>query len=101
VVAVGAGVGTSEIRRYLGNAPFLYAGDSRSDMKIWALSDGAIVINPDKGRLLALQQAGIPVMRIFSGGGSDAKFRTRIVFSIALGLLVTLILFLLIRKPTG
>jgi phosphoserine phosphatase len=90
----------SEIRRYLDNAPFLYAGDSRSDMKIWALSEAAIVINPHPDRVAALQQAGIPVMRMFASGGSNAKFRPRIVFAIAFGLCAALILFFLMRRTT-
>jgi len=75
----------SEIRRYLDNAPFLYAGDSPSDMKIWSLSEAAVVIDPYPTRLTALQRAGVPVLRIF-GGGSNAKFRPQIVFPIAFGL---------------
>lgn len=87
-----------EIRRYLDNAPFLYAGNSRSDMNIWILSEAAIVIDPDQGQLRALQQAGVPVMRIFaSAGGSDAKFRPRVVFPVALGLCAALLLFLLMQ----
>jgi hypothetical protein len=91
----------SEIRRYLDNAPFLYAGDSPSDMKIWALSEAAIVIGTYPGRVTALQQAGIPVMRIFAGGGCTAKFWPRIIFTVAFGLCAALILFLLLRGPTA
>jgi len=90
-----------EIRRYLNNAPFLYAGDSRSDMKIWALSEAAIVMDPYPGRVTALQQAGIPVMRMFAGGGSNAKFRPWIVFPVAFGLCAAVILFFLLRGPAA
>jgi hypothetical protein len=87
----------SEIRRHLDNAPFLYAGDSRSDMHIWALSEAAIVIDPNPGRLRALQQAGVPVMRIFANGGCKARFRPRVVFPVALGLGAALLFFVLMR----
>jgi phosphoserine phosphatase len=89
-----------EIRRYLDNAPFLYAGDSRSDMKIWALSEAAIVMDPYPRRLTALQQAGIPVMRTFAVG-SHAIFRPRIIFPVAFGLGAALLLFLLLRGSTA
>lgn len=87
----------SEIRRYLHNAPFLYAGNSRSDMNIWARSEAAIVIDPDQNRLRALQQAGVPIMRIFANVGSDARFRPNIVFPVALWLGAALLLFLFMR----
>jgi hypothetical protein len=54
-------------------------------------------MDPYPGRVTALQQAGIPVTRIFAGGGSNAKFRPGIVPPIAFGLSAVLILFFLLR----
>jgi len=69
-------------------------------MKIWALSEAAIVIDPDQDRLIALQRAAVPVLRIFSSGRSAVEFRPDVLLPIALGLCAELLLFFLIRKPT-
>ena len=55
----------AEIRRYLGNGPFVYAGDSAADMAVWRFAEGAVVVDASPARLLALRRAKIPVLRIF------------------------------------
>ena len=65
------------IRAYLGSGPFLYAGDSRADVKTWSASAGAIVVNPTRSRLQALARAAVPVVRTFSDGPGGRRQSAR------------------------
>jgi 4-hydroxybenzoate polyprenyltransferase len=51
----------SAIRERIGDAPFVYAGNSRADVKVWRQASSAILVDAPKSCERQLRQAGILV----------------------------------------
>jgi phosphoserine phosphatase len=85
------------IRSYLNGKPFLYAGDSAADFKIWSVSSGAIVMNPTRGKLNTLVRASVPVLRTFSDREAPRHLGAPIVGALTF-VLLTAIIWLVTRS---
>jgi 4-hydroxybenzoate polyprenyltransferase/phosphoserine phosphatase len=59
-----------QIRRYLGEEPFEYIGNSLSDVAIWREASGAIVVNGTPRIERALRRAGVAITKEFKTGGA-------------------------------
>jgi len=61
------------IRDVIGDASFIYAGNSRADLALWRQSRSAIVVGAPKSCERELKAAGIPVEHDFSGVRTSLK----------------------------
>jgi 4-hydroxybenzoate polyprenyltransferase len=62
------------IRERIGDSPFVYAGNSRADLKIWRHSQAAILVGAPRSCERELRQAGIPIQR--EAGSDRANWKT-------------------------
>lgn len=59
------------IRQALGGKPFLYAGNSRSDLVVWEAAAGAIAVNASPGCLRQLRRGVVPLVKVFNASRAD------------------------------